>query len=151
MHDHEFSISIGVRHPDIDPARITLELGLQPGHRWKSGEQRLDHAGSELGGNHRESYWLCEIPLRPKFAGERISVESELASVLQTLRKSIGFLQDLRRGGGSVDLFVTVFARGDFRLELLPDTAALLARSGLSLTVEIRSGRAGAAAAAAGH
>ena len=146
MNDHEFTMSLAIRHPDIDPAQITRELGLQPGHVWRRGEQRTDDAGMALGGNHRDSYWLCEITPRPKFSGEQVRVESELSRVLKTLQKSIAFLQNLHHGGGATELLVTVFARGDFRIELLPEESSLLGRIGLSLIVEIRSGQAVAGA-----
>jgi hypothetical protein len=148
VNDHEFTMSLGVRHPDIDPARITRELGLQPGHVWSKGEQRTDQAGKALGGSYRDSYWLCEITVRPKFSGESVSVQSEMSRVMQMLRKSIAFLQNLHHEGGVTELFVTVFARGDFRMELLPEEAALLGRIGLSLTVEIKSGQMAAGASA---
>jgi hypothetical protein len=147
MSDHEFTMSLGVRHPDIDPAQITRALGLQPGHVWRKGQQRMDQAGTALGGSHRESYWLCELAPRPKFSGERVSVEDEMSSVLQMLHKSIGFMQELHHGGGATELFVTVFARGDFRMELFPEEAALLGRIGLSISIEIKSGQAGVPAA----
>ncbi len=130
MSDYEFSMSLGVRHPDIDPAHITRELGLQPGHVWRKGEDRLDQAGTMLGGNHRASYWFCEIAQRPKFSGERIGTESELVRVLHMLRRSIVFMQDLHYGGGVTELFVTIYARGEFRIELLPEEAALLEPAG---------------------
>lgn len=138
MSAYEFAMSLGVRHPDIDPAKITRALGLQPGHVWRKGEERLDPAGAVLGGNHRASYWLCEIAPRPKFSGERIGLESELSRVLHMLRRSIGFMQDLHHGGGEAELFVTIFARGDFRIELLAEEAALLGRMGVSMTIEIK-------------
>lgn len=141
MGEHEFSMSLGVRHPHIDPAQITRALGLQPGHVWQSGEQRTDQAGAAIGGDHRESYWLCELTPRPKFAGERLSVGSELSAMLQMLRKSIGFMQELHQGGGAAELRITVFTRGDFHLELLPEEASLLGRIGLTLAIEIKSGQ----------
>jgi hypothetical protein len=141
MSEHEFTMSLVVRHPDIDPAQITRALGLQPGHVWSKGEQRMDHTGATLGGSRRESYWLCELPPRPKFAVERVNVGSEISGVLQMLRQSIAFMQDLRHGGGAAELLITVFARGDFRLELLPEEAALLGRIGLSITIDIKSGQ----------
>jgi hypothetical protein len=149
VNEHEFTMSLAIRHPDVDPAQITRELGLQPGHVWSRGEQRTDEAGTAVGGNRRESYWLCEIAARPKFSGERVQMESELSRVLQMLRKSITFLQNLHHGGGATELLVTVFARGDFRMELLPEEAALLGRIGLSIIVEIKSGQMAAGAAAA--
>jgi hypothetical protein len=133
--DYEFSMSLGVRHPDIDPEQITQALGLQPGHEWSKGEQRTDAAGAALAGNHRASFWLCEVPVRPE---ERASLESEISRLLRLLRKSTGFLQKLHEGGGAVELFVTIFARGDFRIEISPDHATLLGRTGIALTVEVK-------------
>lgn len=135
MIDYEFAMSLGVRHPDIDPAQITEALGLQPGHVWSKGEQRMDAAGTALTGNHRASYWLCEIPRRPE---ERASLEGEITRLLHLLRRSTGFLQELHQGGGAVELFVTIFARGDFRIEMPPEQAALLGRTGIALTVEVK-------------
>lgn len=141
MSQHEFTMSLCVRHPDIDPAQITRALGLQPGHVWRKGEQRTDHSGAAIDGSRRESYWLCQLTPRPKFSGENISLGSELSSVLQLLRKSIGFMQELHHGGGATELHVTVFARGDFRMELLPEETALLGRLGVSIAIEIKSGQ----------
>ena len=42
--DPEFTMSLAIPHPGIDPARITHELGLQPGHVWCGGEQRTEMA-----------------------------------------------------------------------------------------------------------
>ena len=142
MNNHEFTMSLGIRHPDIDPAQITGALGLQPGHAWSKGEQRTSPTGAALGGSHRESYWFCEIVPRPKFSGELVSMESEMARVLQMLSKATDFLQGLHVGGGVTELFITIFARGDFRMELLPEQSALLGRIGLSLTIDVKSGRA---------
>src|SRR4051812_5291495 len=130
MSDYEIALSLGVRHPDIDPAQITRELGMQPGHVWRKGQERLDEAGTAMGGTHRSSYWFCEIAPRPTFSGERTAVESELSRVLHMLRKSIVFLQGLHYSGGATELCVTIFAHGDFRIELLPEEAALLGRLG---------------------
>ncbi len=138
MSDYQITMSLGVRHPDMDPAQITRALGLQPGHVWRKGEERLDETGAVLGGTHRASYWFCEIAPRPKFSGERVGVESELSRVLHQLRKSIAFLQDLHFGGGATELCVTIFAHGDFRIELLPEETALLGRLGVAMTIEIK-------------
>jgi len=148
MSDYEIALSLGVRHPDIDPAQITRELGLQPGHEWRKGQERLDETGAAMGGTHRSSYWFCEIAPRPTFSGERTAVESELSRVLHMLRKSIVFLQGLHYSGGATELCVTIFAHGDFRIELLPEEAALLGRLGVAMTIEIKPYPATAIAAA---
>lgn len=138
MSDYEFTMSLGIRHPDIDPGHVSQALGLQPGHAWRNGEERVDATGAALGGNHRESYWLCEFPPRARFSSEGNRLESELSQVLHTLRRSVRFMQDLQHGGGIAELFVSIYARGDFRIELLADEAALLGRMGVALTVEVK-------------
>lgn len=138
MSDHEFTMSLGIRHPDIDPVKITQALGRQPGHVWRSGEQRQDQAGDAIGGEHRESYWICDLSPAQPLAGGPPMLQRELGSVLDTLRRSTLFMQELHHGGGTAELFIRIFPRGDFRLELLVEEAALLGRLGVSLTIEVR-------------
>ena len=54
------------------------------------------------------------------------------------LRKSIVFLQGLHYTGGATELCITIFAHGDFRIDLLPEEAALLGRLGVAMTIEIK-------------
>lgn len=147
--NYEIALSLGVRHPDIDPAQITREFGLQPGHAWRDGQYRLDESSAPLGGTHKGSYWFCQLAPRPMFPGERTVVEGELTRILHMLRKSIVFLQGLHYSGGATELCVTIFAHGDFRLELLPEEAALLGRLGVALSIEIKPYPATTAPAAA--
>lgn len=139
MSDYEIAMSLAVRHPDIDPDRITRVLGLTPGHVWRKGGDRTDEAGGSLGGTHRATYWLCEIAPRHRFSGERVALESELSRVLQMLSRSSEFLQSLHSDGGAAELHVTLFTRGDFRLDVPPETATLLGRLALTLRVEIKT------------
>lgn len=136
--NYEIALSLGVRHPDVDPAMITRELCMQPGHTWRNGQERLDESGAQLGGMHKGSYWFCRLSPHPMVSGDRAVVEGELTRVLHMLRKSIVFLQGLHYSGGATELCVTILALGDFRIELLPEEAALLGRLGISLTVEIK-------------
>lgn len=131
------SLSLGVQHPDVDPAQITRELGVQPQHSWRKGEPRRDEAGGALGGTHRDSYWLCEITLHPTFPGEPTGVQNEVSHLLQILRRSITFMQSLQFGGGSAELRITAFAQSTVRIELLPEEAALIGRLGVAMTVEV--------------
>lgn len=146
--EHEFTMSLGIRHPDVDPVRITRALGLRPEHVWRSGDQRQDHAGETLGGEHRESYWICDLASAQSLSDERTDLQSELTRILDTLRRSMPFMQELHHGGGTAELFISVFSRGDFRLELLVEETALLARLGVTVAIEVRSYPAAARAAA---
>lgn len=143
--DYQFSMSLGFRHPDVDPASITRSLALQPEHVWRRGEERTDFDGSALSGTHRESYWICEICAPSALRGETVDLEAELSRLLQTLRHSMDFMQQLHHSGGAAELFISVYARKDFRISLLAEEASLLGRLGVALTVEIRPQALGAA------
>jgi len=139
MSDYELTMSLAIRHPDIDPYRITRALGLQPGHVWRKGENRLDEAGASLGRPHNASYWLCEIAPRHRFSGERTGLESELSHVLQILNVASGFLQSLHAEGGATELHVTLFAQDEVHLDLPPACTALLGHLAVALRIDIKS------------
>jgi hypothetical protein len=42
MSEYEFTVSLRIRHPSIEPSRITETLGIEPQHTWKAGEARHD-------------------------------------------------------------------------------------------------------------
>jgi len=138
MSDYEFTMSLRIRHPDIDPALITRTLGLQPQHTWRAGDERKSSAGDALNGTYRESYWVCGLMPQPKLSTEQVGVESELQQVLSTLRKSCDFLQSLQKGGGATELHVSIFAREEFRIDLLADLASLVGRLGITMAIEVK-------------
>jgi hypothetical protein len=138
MSDYEFTMSLGIRHPHVDPAEITRALGIEPQHVWRAGEPRRNPDGSELGGSYRESYWMGRLMAQPQLASDHVGVESELLRVLAQLRRSFEFLQALKTEGGVAELHVSLFAREDFRLELLPESLSLLGRLGLTVALEIK-------------
>src|SRR5579863_2920225 len=82
MSDYEFTISLCVRHPAIDPSVITQSLGIEPQHSWKAGDGRRGVAGEELEGVYHQSYWTGRLMDEPQLSSERTTLESVL---LQTL------------------------------------------------------------------
>lgn len=138
MSDYEFMMSLRIRHPRIDPAEITQALGIEPQHTWRSGEARRNAAGEELGGTHRDSYWMGRLMVKPELARDQVGVESEILRTLGTLRRSLDFLVGLKADGGSAEAHVSLYARDEFRLEFLPESLSLLGRLGLSITLEVK-------------
>ncbi len=138
MSDYEFTMSLRIRHPDIDPALITRTLGLQPQHTWRAGDERKSSVGDSANGTYRESYWVCGLMSEPKLATEHVGVESELQQVLGTLRRSFDFLQSLQSGGGTTEVYISIFAREEFRIELLAEVAALMGRLGITMAIEVK-------------
>lgn len=138
MSDYEFMMSLRIRHPRIDPAEITRVLSIEPQHTWRAGDMRLDSGGAELGGTHRESYWMGRLLTKPELARDDVGVESEILRTLGILRRSLEFLERLKEQGGSAELHVSLYARDEFRLEFLPESLLLLGRMGLTVALEVK-------------
>ncbi len=139
MGAYEFTLSLRIRHPSIEPGEITRNLGIEPQHTWRAGDPRRDAAGGELSGTYRESYWVGRLMEKPELAADQVGVESEVLRTLALLRRSFGFLVTLKAEGGLAELHVSIFARGDFSLEFLPESLSLLGRLGLTVAVEVKT------------
>ena len=57
MSGYQFSISLRIEHPSMDPARITKGLSVEPIRAWQAGMARTTPKGAPLAGTYRESYW----------------------------------------------------------------------------------------------
>jgi hypothetical protein len=137
MSDYEFTISLCVRHPAIDPSVITQSLGIEPQHTWKAGDARVGDAGEPLEGVYHQSYWTGRLMDKPQLSSERATVESVLLQTLSQLSRSHDFLQQLSTDGGTAELVVSMFTRGVFRLDLSPESSALLGRLRLTIAFDI--------------
>ena len=137
MSEYEFTLSLRLRHPAIDPSRITQTLGIVPQHTWKAGDPRRDPTGGALEGLYRESYWMGRLMEEPQLSSARLSVESVLLEKLATLRRSQDFLEQLHAEGGVAEIHVSLYAREDFRLELSEQSLGLLGRLGLAIALDV--------------
>ena len=138
MSEYEFTASLRMRHPRIDPATITQTLGIKPQHTWQSGTPRVGPEGESLEGLYRESYWMGRLMETPQLSGQ-VSVEGVLRDTLANLRRSQAFLERIQDEGGVTELHVSLFARANFGLELPASTLALLGRLGVGVAFEIHT------------
>ena len=137
MSEYEFTVSLRIRHPTIDPAKISATLGIQPQHAWRAGEPRCDPAGAELGGAHHDSYWIGRLMDAPQLSSDSVSVERVILKTLSQLRRAQSFLEQLNAEGGVAELLVSLYAREDFRLELPSESLKLLGRMHLSVALDV--------------
>jgi hypothetical protein len=138
MSEYEFTASLRMRHPRIDPAAITQTLGIKPQHTWQSGTPRIGPEGESLEGLYRESYWMARLMETPQLSGQ-VSVEAVLRDTLANLRRSQAFLERIQAEGGVTELHVSLFARASFSLELPASTLALLGRLGVGVALEVHT------------
>jgi hypothetical protein len=137
MSEYEFTLSLRIRHPRIDPCVITQELSIEPQHAWRAGDRRLDAAGDAISGNYRDSYWVASLTERPQLSSERDSIEGTLMQTLAQLGRSQPFLERISSEQGVVELLVSLYAREEFQLPLSADSLAQMARLRLAITVDI--------------
>lgn len=137
MSEYEFTVSLRIRHPTVDPATITATLGIQPQHTWRAGQARCDPAGAEVGGAHHDSYWMGVLMDGPQLSSESNSVEGVILKILTNLRRAQSFLERLNTEGGVAELYVSLYARNDLRIELPSDSLALLARLHLEVALDV--------------
>jgi hypothetical protein len=138
MSDYEFTMSLRIRHPHAEPGEITRNLGIEPQHSWRAGDQRHDSAGNALIGAHRETYWMSRLMTAPQLASSQVGVESEVQRTLAQLRKSFGYLETLKQEGAVGELHISIFAREEFQLEFPPECLGLLGRLGLAMALEVK-------------
>src|SRR6185312_11893555 len=137
MSEYEFTVSLRIRHPTIDPATISSALGIEPQHTWRAGQPRCDQAGVELGGAHHDSYWMGRLMEAPQLSSESLSVEGVILKTLSQLRRAQSFLKQLHAEGGVAELLVSLYARDDFRLELPSDSLTVLGRMHLAIALDV--------------
>lgn len=137
MSEYEFTVALRIRHPTVDPLTITATLGLQPQHSWQAGQPRRDPAGAEVGGAHRDSYWMGRLMEEPQLSSDSVSLEGVIVKTLSNLRRVQPFLEQLNAEGGVAELLVSLYARDDFRLELPPDSLTLLGRLHLAVVLDV--------------
>lgn len=138
MSEYEFTVSLRIRHPNIDPSSITDTLGIVPQHTWKAGDARHEGSSGERAGVYRESYWMGRLMDDPQLSSGQVSVETVLLQTLTHLRRSQVFLEQLSTDGGMAELSISLFARENFRLELSSDSLALLGRLRLSVALDVQ-------------
>jgi Domain of unknown function (DUF4279) len=138
MSQYEFTASLRMRHPRIDPATITQTLGIKPQHTWQSGTPRIGPGGESLEGLHHDSYWMARLMEIPQLSGQ-VSVEQVLQETLANLRRSQAFLERIQAEGGVTELHVSLFARANFSVELPASTLALLGRLGVGIALDIHT------------
>ena len=137
MSEYEFTVSLRIRHPTIDPQTISDTLGIQPLHTWRAGRPRCDPAGAEIGGAHHDSYWMARLMENPQLSSDGVSVERVIVTTLSQLRRAQTFLEQLHAEGGLAALLVSLYARADFRLELPADSLTLLGRMHMAVVLDV--------------
>jgi hypothetical protein len=151
-----FQLSLRIRHPSMDPAEISRQLGIQSEHAFRAGDARPVRSAVTPAAVHTESYWLGVVPpqllaLELSFPGDARSqlaqkgLQSSLKgltwglslSAVRFLRSHAEFLKRIRSGGGEISLLVALSGAGEMSFSLPPGTGRFFADLGVTLEFEI--------------
>jgi len=151
-----FQLSLRIRHPSLDPAEISRQLGLDPEHSFRAGDPRLSRSGLAPASVHAESYWLGALsavdwPADRGFAAEPlVKIARERLGSATTrnlgwaltltaarfLRVHGEFLRQIRAQGGQASLLVTISTAEASSFSLSPELSRVFSELGVALEFE---------------
>ena len=117
MNPYQFVLSLRLRHPARDLSRATELLGLSPNVSWSADAARAAPDGAVLGGTRTESYWTAPLADGDRFESIGCGLDEAMRSVLPRLMPHRAFLIKIRDEGGAAEIFVGLFASGNFGIE----------------------------------
>jgi hypothetical protein len=119
-------------HPNADPADITRQIGLPPLRAWRCGEARFTPKGTKLEGVWRDTRWSHGFEL-----DENATIESAIASALESLTTTRRFLASLRETGGTAELIISLPGDAHQGASVRVETLRALADLGVGLGIEV--------------
>ncbi len=135
MQNYDYSISLRVHHPSMDPSDATAEFGLQPIRQWQAGDARSTPTGRPLEGTYSGTYWCTDLCANVESSSE--GLEAALLRHSSRLSPHQAFISHVLASGGKVELYVGVFGPASFGFEFEPSLLEKIAVMGLALSVEI--------------
>ena len=126
----EFAIQLMIKHPSMDPARISTKLGLRPNHSWKAGEPRAAPNGQRLPGVNPTSYWVSS----ERTTGKRLFFENVL-ELVRRLEPSSELIAEIVSSGGFV--LITVQLPGKTNIGAVLDWQGLARIAALKIELGI--------------
>ena len=154
-----FQLSLRIKHPSMDPANISKELGIEPEYSFRAGQSRRSKIGVAPAAVHTESYWLA--PLNPSswygslpfesLPNVPISQSMIDTAMSRNLAGALGLcavrfskahtelLHKISSEGGEISLLVTLSASAVGSFSLQPHVSRLFGELGMALEFEVTS------------
>jgi hypothetical protein len=149
-----FELSLRIRHPSVDPAELSRELGMQANSSFRAGDRRQSRSGHSAVSVHGESYWLGTLDPAASPAANWLSDFAHLQVVQKSHRKAVSqnlgwalsfhathvlrtnaaLFERIRNEGGQVSLLVALRAGEVDSFSLTPEVSRIF--SHLAITIE---------------
>jgi hypothetical protein len=153
MDSQDFSISFRIRHPSIDPAELTRQLGVEPQHAWRAGEPRRSD-GDEIGsGAYRETYWVGELAPPQPWSGmlpepQRLGPlavittssarpQTTLYFTLLRMKRTVAFWRELVEQGGTIECLLSIHNTDGFQVDMSQALLLMLVELKVALSIEV--------------
>ena len=155
-----FQLSLRIKHPSMDPADISKELGVEPEHSFRAGQPRHSKSGLQAA-VHSESYWLAALnpttwfgnltfaeplggpltlAITQKHIDAAVARNLTWALSLSAVRLSKLYEATLRKicsNGGEINLLVTLSPTSMNTFSLQPQVSRIFGELGITLEFEI--------------
>ena len=152
-----FQLSLRIRHPSMDPADLSRQLGLEAIHSFRAGQPRQSRSNVTSASVHGESYWLgtldptswpvvtwssgiTGLQLAQKELGKSVIRNLGWAlslSATRLLRTNAALLERIRTEGGQVSLLVALSPTAVDSFSLAPEVSRMFSELGITIEFEI--------------
>jgi hypothetical protein len=153
-------LALRIRHPVMDPADLSRELGLEPTHTFRAGDPREPRSNIAPASAHAESYWLGSLNpavwlsdiwpyayarvdaavRKPVKATAWTNLGSALAITARVLvRSHASLFERIRTEGGQASLLVTLSPIAVDSFSVTPEVSQMLADLGITVEFEMTS------------
>jgi len=127
-----FDVELFIVHPTVDPAEISIALGLDAKFAHRVGDQRKTPAGALLSGVYRDTRWRHS---RRYETGDQWFAD-KVVDLIDRLEPHKEFLKKLTTTGGKACVIVQFLGDGYFGDEVPKDVLSRLADMELDLGIE---------------
>lgn len=150
-----FELSLRIRHPSIEPAELSRELGLEANHSFRAGDPRPSR-GAATPAMYGESYWLGSIDPSSWPADAWLSEKPQLEVIVRQTRKAMtrdlgwalsltawrlihakALFERLRSSHGEVSLLIGVSAAAVASFNLTPEASRMFSDLGITLEFDL--------------
>ncbi len=129
LNDYHFVASLHIQHASISPEQVTFALAIDPGSVKRRGEQRKTPDGKPLSGMYAENHWGADISI---IHGHDVS-EFLKDFVDRQKSSTIDLMRQIDDTGGSVSIFIGLFAKRCCDFEIPAATLRKLGNAGITV------------------
>jgi hypothetical protein len=152
-----FELSLRIRHPSMDPAELSRELGMKAHSSFRAGDPRRSRSGHPTASVHGESYWLGTLDSGSSpgadwltgFAHLEVAQKSHDKTVARNLGWALSFhathvlrthaavLERIRNEGGQVSLLVALSPAEVDSFSVTPEVSRIFSHLGITIEFEM--------------